>query len=274
MKLVKNALFLAILAASCSANASFFVSSSASYDGKADFKNSDENVEISSFTINAGTDFLTLTYKRTDFDWSNDYNLDTLHYLYADLHHSGEITKKFTYHAGIGLAAGFEDDFHADENYSIAPRLAIGYKFNNDFSFFGGAYAQFNEADNKFMPIIGMKYRNDDALGFSGSIAYPATKANYKFNDFISANATLLVHKEFYQLSDNSSFAKSGYVFDESVGTSLGVTLNPLSMLSIDAGVNCYFEHEYTLYNHNGDEIGSLEVDPSLGGYVNVRARF
>ena len=274
MNFVKSSVFAAAALVSFSANA-FYINATGSYDGKADLKDSNQDVEISSYRIFGGNEFLTLGYKKTEFDWSDGrYNLDSLNYLYADIHYGGAIAGNFTYHAGIGLSSGFEDDCNLPENYSISPRIAFGYKFNQDWEGFAGVATQFNEVENKFLPIIGVKYRDDGALGFSGSIAYPATKATYRFSQFLALNATMLVHQELYQLSDSSNISREGYIFDESVGTSFGVSITPLKMLTIDAGLNTYFNHEYTVYDKNGNELRSIEVDPSAGAYVNVRAAF
>ncbi|WP_303964298.1 hypothetical protein [Succinatimonas hippei] len=259
-----------------SAEASFWMNASGSHNSDADLSGAPGDVSISTYNIVGGYDFVTVGYKRTDYDFSSSSSdwYDSLNYLYVDLHHNFALNDTFGVFGGLTLASGFEDDFHFDDNYSISPRAGISISFTDRITGFAGAYAQFNEVDNKYLPILGVKIGNDSEKGLSGSIAYPATRINYRFNSMLALEGTFLTIKDLYQLSDDSSKLKKGYVFEEGYGVSGGVVLTPLKGMSVRAGIQSYFDREYTYYDHGGNERSSVDVDPSVGFYANLSYGF
>ena len=90
----------------------------------------------------------------------------------------------------------------------------------------------------------------------------------------LALEGTFLTVKDLYQLSDDSSILKKGYVFEEGYGVSGGVVLSPLKGMALRAGIQSYFDREYTYYDHGGNERGSVDVDPSVGFYANLSYGF
>ena len=119
-----------------------------------------------------------------------------------------------------------------------------------------------------------MQFGKEADLGWSGSIAYPATRVTYRPNETVAFEGVFLTVKETYQLADNSKVAAKGFVMEESYGVSAGIIYTPVKMLNIRAGVQSFFDREYTLYDKSGDEVASYDTDPSLGGYVTVGFAF
>ncbi len=275
MKFLKQCAAVALCVLAGSAQA-FFVKADTSYNGQADVKGSGgAEVKSTVYQLSAGTENFTFLYKRTDYDFSGiDDPFDSLNRLVFDAHADGDFTGEWGWFGGLGLGFGFEDDFNADENYQIMPRLGISYMLTPTIKGFLGAAANVNEADNKFLPIIGIMFGRDSDIGLSGSIAYPATKVTYRLNSMFAVEGVFLTIKELYQLNDDSKFIKSGYVMEESYGVSAGVVFTPVKLLTIKAGLHGYFDREYTFYNRHGSEIGSNEHDDCIGGYLSVNLAF
>lgn len=275
MKLLKWCAAAAVCALAGSAQA-FFVNANTSYNGDADVKNSG-GVEVNTtvYQVAAGTEHFTFLYKRTDYDFSGiDDPFDSLNRLVFDAHADGDFTDEWGWFGGLGLGFGFEDDFNADENYQIMPRLGVSYMLTPAIKGFLGAAANINEADNKFLPVIGIMFGRDSDMGLSGSIAYPATKVTYRFNPMFAVEGVFLTIKELYQLNDDSKLIRSGYVMEESYGASAGVVFTPIQLLTVKAGVHGYFDREYTFYNRHGSELGSEELDDCVGAYLNLSLAF
>ena len=101
--------------------------------------------------------------------------------------------------------------------------------------------------------------------------------AQYRFNDLFALNGKVTavpVNQDIYQLSDDSSVARKGYLAEESAEANIGVTITPMQAFSITAGVGVKFDHEYKIYNKYGDEIRSYETDPSGQAYIGFNAHF
>lgn len=265
-----NKFAVASLLSGCAfaANATFFFNASTDYNSESDIKGTNEDVSISTYTISAGYNNHFLAYTRSDYDFSTKWPFDSLNYLYYDYHDDFALSSSFAIFAGLGLGAGWESDFNLDDNYAISPRVGIGYNITDNVTLFAGATAQFNDVDNKYLPILGLEIGKDRYLGWSGAIAYPATKITYRFNDFWALQGTFLVTQKLYQLD-----ADDYHVFEEGYGASAGVILTPIKQLNINVGAQGYFDREYTFYK-NGNEIGSYEVDPSVGLFAKANFVF
>ena len=52
------------------------------------------------------------------------------------------------------------------------------------------------------------------------------------------------------------------------------MSLKKLKGMSVRAGIQSYFDREYTYYDHGGNERSSVDVDPSVGFYANLSYGF
>lgn len=258
-----------------------FIGASVSYDGEADVKDDADNTKakFTTLRLNMGNEMFNVQYKRTNIDFTTNDKygapFEHLNYLSVDYRGNIPLSSSMNTFYGLNLGFGFESDFNISENYNINPRIGISYKFNQNYAFYLGATAFINEAENDVLPIIGFQvFDNQNEQGFSGSVGYPLTKLSYRFNPDLSVNTTLLVNKELYQLKDNSNLYREGYLYDESVGATLGVTYNFYKASSVSFGVQSIFDRKFTAYNSSGNKMGEMEFDPSFGFYLNVDHTF
>lgn len=272
------ALAAAVLALSVPAHA-LFLNASSSFNGSTDVDGTNGEVATAIYHVMGGGEHFIVDLKRTDYDFDGAYGVngdpwDSLNRIFLDLRDEGQFNAQLGYFAGLGYAMGFEEDIHLSENYSLMPRAGLSWNFGDGIKAFFGAAANLNEADNKFLPVLGVQFGKDADLGWSGSVAYPATRVLYRPSETLAFEGVFLTVKETYQLADDSKVASEGFVMEESYGVSAGIIYTPVKMLNIRAGVQSFFDREYTLYDRDGDEFASYDTDPSLGGYVTVGLAF
>lgn len=240
--------------------------------GDSDIKDSNGDLTTKAYGINVNTTYFSLGAKRTDYDFSGeeDFGFDGANTLYGDLHYNGSFSNNLTYSLGLTLGALYESELDLGDSYSVSPRAVLGYRFTNGMTGFLGAYVNLNGADNVYLPIIGLKLGDEKDQGWSGSIAYPATRVQYRFNSFWAADATFLTVRDTFHLDEQNDRGElsDGYLREKSYGMGLGVTINPLTHLQLSAGLFSYFDREFELYDKDGDELGSFETDPAYGAYV------
>jgi hypothetical protein len=275
-KLTKLAAAMAFSAACASASAAgFWLSPIYSYNSSADAGGFNGDVKTTSYGIQGGYDFFTLGYKSTDYEFDRNDWLDTLHLLFADIHYDGNFSQGFGYFLGLGGSFGWENDFSASDNYTVRPRAGLSFDFGNDFGAMLGLKANFNEADNRFAPIAAIKYRRLGDYGLSMVLGYPDTSLMYRFTQSIALEGSAsFFNQDVYQLSDDNAFAPEGYFWEDSVNANLGVVLTPLDALTLRAGVDATFSRDLKVYNSDGDEITTINSDPSYGVYVNGSLNF
>lgn len=266
----------AVALLSCSSAQAFYINGSGSVNGDADIDGvGGAEVSTSVYRLTMGNQYFTLAYKHTEYDFSGiEDPFDSLDHLALDGRYDGTFCGDWGYFTGLTLGMGFEDDIHLSDNYAVTPRAGISYEVMPGTRLFLGALAQFNEVDNIYLPIVGIQFGKEADLGWSGSIAYPATKVTYRPSAYYAFEGVFLTVRDLYQLADDSKLLPEGYIFEEGYGVSAGVIFTPVQLLELRAGVQSYFDREYTLYNAGGHEMASYDVDPSIGGYVNLNLRF
>lgn len=275
-KLTKLASAVAFGAACASASAAgFWISPIYSSMSSADAGGFNGDVKTTSYGIQGGYDFFTLGYKSTDYGFDRNDWLDKLHLLFADIHYDGNFSQGFGYFLGLGGSFGWENDFHASENYTVRPRLGLSFDFGNGFGAMLGLKANFNEADNRFAPIAAVKYRRLGDYGLSMVLGYPDASMMYRFTQAIAVEGSAsFFNQDVYQLSDDNAMAPKGYFWEDSVNANVGVVLTPLDALTLRAGVDASFSRDFKVYNHDGDEIRTVSGDPSYGFYLNGALNF
>lgn len=258
------------------AYAGFWINPVMSASGAADIDNSHGNdVKTTTYGIMGGNEFFTLGYKNTNYKFSGWDPIDKLQMLFADVHYASSFNETLGYFLGLELAAGWEDDFSLSDNYSIRPRAGISFAFDNNFSLLLGVKANFNEAKNRFIPIVGLKYRDPSEMGFSALLGYPDTSLQYRFNAYLALMGALsAVNQDVYQLRSDSPLAHDGYLVEDSFNGRLGLVFTPVQAFTISAGVDASFNREYKLYNEYGDELATFETDNAWGGYINFDVNF
>lgn len=252
-----------------------YISASGAYNGEADISGAPGKVSSSVYRIIGGNKYFTVSYKHTAYDFSGiDDPFDSLNYFAVDARYDDMFTSSWGFFSGLTLGTGFEDDIHLSDSYAISPRLGLSYKLDADTQVFVGGVVQFNEVDDQYLPVLGIKFGDESHKGWSGSIAYPATKVTYRPLDSLAFEGVFLTVRDLYQLSDDSNLINKGYIFEESYGVSAGVVYTPVKLFTLRAGLQSYFDREYKIYDAGGHELDSYDVDPSAGFYFNGSFNF
>lgn len=268
-----------VLALGCTSSAlasNYFLKLDTQLTNEADIKGTNSNVQNSSFGFILGGSYndidYSVEYKRSEYDFSGSYEpFDALNKIAFDFSQDVSLSSHLQLYYGLNLGALFESSLALSDSYSVSPRAALGWNFYSNMTAYLGAYANFNAADNVFLPIVGLKIGNNSDMGWTGSIAYPETKLQYRFNRSLSADITYLTVRDTYYI--DSSYGDA-YFREESQGASIGATYNFTPKMHLSGGVFGYFDRELKFYNGSGDEIGTLDVDNNVGAYARFTFAF
>lgn len=250
----------------------FYVNTDVMASGDANINGTDTDLKTSSFGVNVGNEYMTIGYMHTEYNFSGSFDpFDSLNKFTVDLRTERALSTSLVGYAGVTLGTLFEDDISLGDSYSISPRLALGWTFMNGMTAYVGAYANLNAAENVFLPIVGLKIGEDSDRGWSGSIAYPATKVNYRFNKSWSADLTYLTINDTYYMGDDvarKGLLSEGFMREKSQGASIGVTWNTPLGLVLSGGLFSYFDREFKLYDKDGNDFATFETDNCAGAYL------
>ena len=244
---------------------------------KADIKNSGgDELSTRSYDLSLSNKYVTVGYKRTDYDFSKEDAFNSLNKGYVDLRYNGPLGADLGYFVGLTAGLLFEEGASLSDSYSLAPRVGIGYSFNKDITAFFGATANINAAKNIYLPIIGLKVGDESDYGWSGALAYPETRLSYRFNQYVAVHGTFMTVRDIYHLDDSESKAemRDGFFREDSYGLGVGATLTPMEHVKLSAGVFSYFDRSFKIYDQAGNEIDSFDADNAAGFYFRAGANF
>lgn len=227
------------------------------------------------YALSAGYGPVGLRYKHTAYDFSGSESyISGTEQLVIDVRYGGELDRGWGWFAGAGYGIGYEEDLHFSENWQVLLAAGVSAPLGGSTHGYLGAATILNEADNKYTPIIGVRFGSPQDLGWSGGIAYPYTRATYRFDQIWAVELSYNSTKDLIQLRDDSPLAPRGYVMEESNDLGLQVNVSPDRSLHLHAGIKYYFSREHELFNSAAGSLGEYELDPAWGIYAGLNLSF
>ena len=231
--------------------------------------------------VSAGYKWFTLSYKRSDFSWSDsdsvnfskkDSPWDQLNKLTLDASFNGVLNESVSWFAGGSIISGFEDQIW--ESFTFAPRGGLTFTPTYDLKFHVGAAGLISPVRPLVLPLVGAEWRSEHDYGLSGIIGFPGTRVQYRFNDLLAARVAAKWERDIYRLSNDSSVAKKGYVEESGYTGGAYLDITPLAGLKLTVGAELLFDRQLRLYDKGGDEFSKTDVDRSLGAVLRASYSF
>lgn len=231
--------------------------------------------------LSAGYKWLTFSYTRTKYDWSDSKSIgfskgdepwDELNRLSLDASFDGYVNESVSWFAGGTVISAFEDQMW--DSFSFVPRVGLKFTPTYDLAVRVGAAGLISPVRPIVLPLVGLEWRNELDDGLSGSLGFPGTKVQYRFNDLVAARAAARWSRDIYRLSNDSGVSKKGYVEESGYTGGAYLDITPLERLKLTVGAEVLFDRELRLYDKGGDEFFKTDVDPSLGAVFRVGYSF
>lgn len=230
--------------------------------------------------VTAGYKWLTFSYTRTKYDWSDSKSVnfsdgepwDELNRLALDASFDGYVNEWISWFAAGTLISAFEDQIW--DSFSFVPRGGLKFTPAYDWSVRLGAAGFISPVRPIILPLVGVEWRNELDYGLSASVGFPATRVQYRFNDVVSTRLAARWSRDIYRLSNDSSVAKKGYVEESGYTGGAYLDITPLERLKLTVGAELLFDRKLRLYDKGGDEFTKTDVDPALGAVFRVGYSF
>ena len=126
--------------------------------------------------VSAGYKWFTLSYKRSDFSWSDsdsvnfskkDSPWDQLNKLTLDASFNGVLNESVSWFAGGSIISGFEDQIW--ESFTFAPRGGLTFTPTYDLKFHVGAAGLISPVRPLVLPLVGAEWRSEHDYGCPAS---------------------------------------------------------------------------------------------------------
>ena len=253
---------------------------------RADVADTPASYALSGFEIGAGIGPVGASFKRLSFDWQHtgDFVLDThgkkpwgdLNEASALLNWGGSITTQSSYFVMGGVSVGYEDQ--TDDAYSLFGGAIFSYQFTSNWSASAGALLSHHPkvaTSLQFVPVAGIDWRASATHGLTFSLGVPTTEIAWIFHpgtrlvlDMSSFEGGL------YRLADDNPLRPSGYV--ELVNSSVSLRFETLlwKHLGLSLGVGQALDREFNLYDSEGDNKKSYDIENRPGFLATVSMAF
>ena len=250
----KLSLLFVGVALSLNATAAWQITPYGYFSQKAEVKNSSNKASYSVYGFDVKNEYFGFGYKRTSYDFDHKTFFKNLDLIYASADYSGTIKGNWGYAVGLFVSVGWEDKFKVSKGYDVSPSAILTYDFKNDWSVMAGVGGSLNTAHNFAFGILGVKYRDPSDLGFSLSLGYPTTMANYRFSEKFALGAEAgAIRGGHYYLSK-----KELYAYEKGYEASLYMQYTPVKQFAIKTGVGYNIDREIKFYDSK-TSVGKIE---------------
>ncbi len=230
--------------------------------------------------VSAGYKWFTLAYKQSEYSWSHANSVHfskgtpwhTLHKLSLDASFDGMFNDTLGWFASGTILSGFEDEMW--DSFTFAPRGGLTFMPSYDWKFHVGAAGLISPVRPLVLPMIGMEWRNEMDYGLSASVGFPATRVQYRFNDFLAARLAARWDRDIYRLANNSNVSRKGYVEESGYTGGAYLDITPIENLKLTVGAEMLFDRQLRLYDKGGDEFSKTDVDRAVGAVFRASYSF
>ena len=175
--------------------------------------------------------------------------------------------------AGGGASWGWEDGADAGDGLTGRGFVSVGHRVSETLSLsYGVGIGSRLEDDVRVIPAIGVDWqiREDVRLsvrGLGGELVVGV-------EDDLDVKLFVAGALRSYRLADDHAALPDGVFNDTSVTVGVGVDWRPLRGLEVGVGVGAVVYRELELLDSSGDDLDTIETDPSLSVGVRVDYAF
>ncbi|WMW67189.1 hypothetical protein [Nitratidesulfovibrio liaohensis] len=160
--------------------------------------------------------------------------------------------------AGAGLTAGWEEEM--DDAWGLSGSAGLTWAVGG-VRLRGGVAAFAHPVGTRLLPLVAADWGNQRDLGFSATVGFPETMLRYRSSDMFSFRAGGRVEGNTYRLADDSPVQREGYMKTSSVTLGGYIDITPLEDLTLTVGAEYLTRQEMRVYNSDGDERNTYDLD-------------
>ncbi len=182
--------------------------------------------------------------------------------------------RRLGWFAGGEVHSGWEDDLDG-ESVGAYAYLGANYTFGNKVLVRLGALGVYHKAESLLLPVVGVRWNMDARRGLMGDVGFPRTTVAWRFNPTWALRLDgMFYDSDYYRLADNSPLEGKGFLERRQMNADLGMEFRPVTDLVVFGGVRYLFAREYKVWNQDGENQRSYDVDPSWGLVFRLDWRF
>lgn len=246
----------------------------------------DSDGKVSSYRLGAKVSIggFYLSAARTTYLWTDAGRLpmgaggkepwEHLNLVRAGFQYERGRKRRLGWFAGGEVHSGWEEDLDGESVGAFA-YLGANYTFGNKVLVRLGALGVYHKAESLVLPVVGVRWNMDARKGLMGDVGFPRTTVAWRFNPTWAIRLDgMFYDSDYYRLADNSPLESKGFLEQRQMSADLGMEFRPVTDMIIFGGVRYLFNREYKVWNQDGENERSYDVDPSWGLVFSMDWRF
>ena len=173
--------------------------------------------------------------------------------------------------AGAGLTAGWEEEM--DDAWGLSGSAGLTWAVGG-VRLRGGVAASAHPVGTRLLPLVVADWGNQRDLGFSATVGFPETMLRYRSSDMFSFRAGGRMEGNTYRLADDSPVQREGYMRTSSVTLGGYIDITPLEDLTLTVGAESLTRQEMRVYNSDGDEGDTYDLDDAPALFLRLSYGF
>ena len=253
------------------------------YLAPASFDQGGGKVALARFATTVSYGKFSFSYARREYFWEDqarlpfgnghDHPWDAFTTLRLNFHHQGKLDGRWVYFVIGGVHSAFEQQM--GNSMGAMAGAWLTYLYSPIWQFSAGAVGRLHKARSLVLPIVGLRWNMASPQGWRAVLGYPRTQVAYRFNRLWSLAWNLVgFDLNLYRLSDKSSVQPEGYLETRDLFSGLQVEYSPMPGLSLRAGVDYYFQRQFTVHDQGVRHEKEYDLDNSMGGRLSLTWRF
>ena len=173
--------------------------------------------------------------------------------------------------AGAGLTAGWEEEM--DDAWGLSGSAGLTWAVGG-VRLRGGVAAYAHPVGTRLLPLVAADWGNQRDPGFSATVGFPETMLRYRSSDMFSFRAGGRVEGNTYRLADDSPVQREGYMRTSSLTLGGYIDITPMEDLTLTVGAEYLTRQEMRVYNSDGDERNTYDLDDAPALFLRLSYGF
>ena len=247
----------------------------------ANFKGYEGSVKTYKQKIQINNDIVGISYSRWDFDWDNENDLsfykgktpiDSMNRIKLYANWPLRINDEWFMLNSVNVNSTYEKEM--SDSYGAGITSFFSYKFDDEHAIQLGAFANYHSVKTLVLPVLGYSYRVRETDGLKMVLGFPRAYIGYQISPEILLNAGMIYSQAVIRLADDSGIEPQGYSEAKDFQANIGFRYEINKHFELSTDLLYAFKRDFTIYDHNADEIDSYSIEPSAGAIVKLKYLF
>ena len=172
----------------------------------------------------------------------------------------------------VNVNATYEEEY--SDSFGAGILSFFSYKVDTEHAVQVGVLANYHPVKTLVLPVMGYTYRIRETDGLQLLLGFPRAYVGYHLNPKLLLNAGMVFSQAVIRLADESGIEPQGFTEAKDYQSNVGIRYQINDDFELTADLLYAFKRDFTIYNHQADEIDAYSIEPSVGAIIKLQYLF